>query len=52
MLNENIVDKMVGLLGEFSGQLLEYSIIGNTFAWFGPGIIKGCSILYSCVISV
>jgi hypothetical protein len=40
MLNENIVDNMVSLLGEYSGQLLEYSIIGNTFVLFGLGIIK------------
>jgi hypothetical protein len=39
MLNENIVGKMVSLLGEFSRQLLEYSII-NTFTLFGPGIMK------------
>jgi hypothetical protein len=38
MLNENIVDKLVSLLGEFSGQLLEYFIIGNMCALFGPGL--------------
>jgi len=48
MLNKKIVDKMVSILGElsmpiqwkFSEQLLEDSVIGNTFALFGPGIIK------------